>query len=332
MEKYLAVVNRSGSKLCVIEISSETLTCTNKYIVDKSEVGLLIQKVGGRPLNFGVENNVFKESAGNLDRLFFKDGIQPHIVIQEMSTKAGRIVGYRLLNPCNLNIVPMQKEVILKKQETTSVPLLQNGIIRGNAVSCFPNQPFPKFIIGTATKTAVKKPKLVSEEHLATPEKKEDILSKFTPEQRRELSKARSNNIDIRFMLNPELSTEQMRVLWVSKKKGVYSEYFAKPEYSVEVMKFYADRLLTQRVVKECSDLLARPRLSVTQLTELYLAICEGVDYSSFIDFSNAKDMYVKRLELRDKLWTPKESKASVFDAEFINSGVKLAEKLKNKR
>ena len=43
--------------------------------------------------------------------------------------------------------------------------------------------------------------------------------------------------------------------------------------------------------------------------------------------------MYVKRLELRDKLWTPIDTKASVFDAEFINYGVKLAEKLKsNKR
>lgn len=328
MEKYLAIVGKSGNMYCIIEISSDTLTCTNKYIVNEREIINIVQRTKGRPVNFGFSAGLFKESMGSLDRLTFKKGIQPHIVIQELSTKLGRIVGYRLLNPSTLAIMPMKKEDIIAKQATTDVPLLQNGIIRGNAVSCYPNQPFPKFIIGTVTKTAVKKPKVASEPKNSS--NNDDVLSKFSPEQRRELSKAKSNHLDIRFMLNPNLSPEQMRILWVSKKKGAYSEYFAKPEYSVEVMKFYADRLLTQRAVKECSDLLSRPKLDVSQLAELYLAICEGIDYSSFIDCSNSEDMYVKRIELRDEFWN-KEIKTSVFDSEFINSGVKLAEKLKKR-
>lgn len=134
---------------------------------------------------------------------------------------------------------------------------------------------------------------------------------------------AKKDNIDIRLIANPELSSEQMRVLWVSKKKGAYSEYFAKPEYSVDVMKFYADRLLTKKMVQECADLLSNPKYSVPQLTELYLAVCEGIDYTTFKDLP-ANSMYVERERLRSKLWS-----SEFGESDFVNDAIRVAEKLK---
>lgn len=323
MERYVAIVAKSDKMYVLVEINSDTLQVQNlgKGVYRDIEIPNAI--IGCRPVNFSIENGVPSDTMGNFSRLEIKDGVTPHIVIQELATSLGTIVGYRILNPYNKSIIALKKEDIIARQAKSSVPLLQNGIIRGNKISCYPNSPFPRFIIGTKTRTAVKKPKLPSEKQEEA-KQNNDLLSKFTPEQRRELSLAKKDGIDIRLIANPELSPEQMRALWVSKKKGAYSEYFASPKYSVEVMKFYADRLVTQQIVKECSDLLSRPSYGVDKLTELYLAVCEGIDYSSFIDETDAEAMYIKREKLRSNLWGTSHN-----SGDYINNAVKFAEKLK---
>ena len=323
MERYVAIVAKSNIMYVLVEINSDTLQVQSLGKGVYRDIEIPNAVVGCRPINFSIKNGVLSSTMGNFDRLDIKDGFTPHIVVQELATSVGTIVGYRLLNPCTKSIVALKKEDIIARQSKASVPLLQNGIIRGNKISCYPGSPFPRFIIGTKTRTAVKKPKLPSNDQKDA-KQNNDFLSKFTPEQRREIALAKKDGIDIRLIANPELSPEQMRVLWVSKKKGAYSEYFASPKYSVEVMKFYADRLVSQKIVRECSDLLARPEYTVDKLTELYLAVCEGIDYSSFIDEADAEAMYVQREKLRSKLW------GSLHDSgDYINNAVKFAEKLK---
>lgn len=275
-------------------------------------------------INFGIENGRLVERCGSFSRLEAKDGVQPQIVIQELATANGAIKGYRLLNPANGKILSLRKEDILARQEKCKVPLLQNGIIRGNKINCYPNSPFPRYTIGATPRNTLKKPSIGSK----VKETSNDFLSKFTPEQKKELASAKKEGIDLRLIANPNLSPEQMRVLWVAKKKGAYSEYFARPEYSVEVMKFYADRLVTVKTAKDCADLLAKPDYDVDKLTELYLAVCEGVDYSSFINASTAEEMYIQREKLRSAFW---DDVASLMDEDYINSGIKFAKKIKSK-
>lgn len=319
---YMAIVAKDNNLFTFVDIDSNSLTVVRRATV--TEPYIIPETRGKILLNFSIdENRRVAETQGSFDRLSVKDGTTPHIVVQELATSVGTIVGYRLLNPQTNMIFALKKEDIIKRQSSSSVPLLQNGIIRGNKINCYSHSKFPRFIIGTRTRTAVRRPKVVDEKKVQAA-KNNDFLSQFSPEQRRELSKAKSNDIDIRLIANPNLSSEQMRVLWISKKNGAYSEYFAKPEYSVDVMKFYADRLVTQQMVKECADLLARPSYSVDKLSELYLAVCEGIDYSSFLDADNAEEMYVQRERLREDLWG-----SSVSDSDYVNDAVKLAEKLK---
>lgn len=331
MEGFVAITNKSNEMYVLIFINSEGVQAIGKKIVREYDIPQAIK--GFTPINFSIQNGRVNESMGSIERIIPKDGVQPLVVIQELATSVGTIIGYRLLNPVSNNIVSRKKEDIIDRQAKSGIPILQNGIIRGNKVNCYPNSPFPRFIIGTKTRNSVKKPKLSSQtEQKSKPQQSakesNNLLDQFTPEQRKELSLAKRDGVDLRLIANPKLSPKQMRVLWVSKKKGAYSEYFARPEYSVEAMTFYADRLMTMNAVKECSDLLSRPEYDVPRLTELYLAVCEGIDYSSFIDDSSAEDMYVKREALRNKLWCS-ENKASISDSEYINSGVRLADKLK---
>lgn len=328
MERYVAIVSKSDNMYALVEINSDTLSVVRRVLVSGFDIANAV--VGCRPINFSVENGVLKESMGSLERLTVKNGVRPHIVVQELATSLGTIVGYRLLNPSSNSIVAMKKEDIIARQANSNVPLLQNGIIRGNKINCYSHSKFPRFVIGTKTRTASKKPKVASEAKVMDTNSnstgnKSNFLDKFTPEQRRELSMAKKDGVDVKILANPELSPEQMRVIWVSKKKGVYSEYFASPKYSVDVMKFYADKFVTMQVVKECSDLLARPDYDIERLSELYLAVCEGIDYSGFIDAKSAEEMYVQREKLRTQLWGTSES----IDTKFKDSGLKLVNKIK---
>lgn len=331
MEGFVAITSKSNEMYILIFINNEGLTAIGKKIVREYDLPQAIR--GYKPINFSIQNGRVVESMGSLERLQAKDGVQPLIVVQELATSVGTIVGYRLLDPVRYSIVAKQKKDIISLQAKSSIPTLQNGIIRGNKVNCYPNSAFSRFTIGARTRSAVKKPVLQAKEQVKQEAKESSkprgiSLDQFTPEQRKELSLAKHEGIDLRLIANPKLSPQQMRVLWVSKKKGAYSEYFARPEYSVEAMTFYADRLMTKNAVKECSDLLSKPSYDVPRLTELYLAVCEGVDYSSFLNDSSAEDMYVKRETLRNKLWC-NENKSKISDSEYINSGVRLADKLK---
>ena len=72
------------------------------------------------------------------------------------------------------------------------------------------------------------------------------------------------------------------------------SESFAKPYYSVDVMKFYADRLYTEQVVNSCKPMLSHPELGVDELSELYHCIILGVPYEDLVG-KNADEISLER-------------------------------------
>lgn len=326
MSNYIAIVGKQDDKYAVAIIDSNNYTVIDRRVVRSYEIQGISN--GCRPINFTINNGAVAETMGNLDRLKSKEGIQPHIVVEELATQSGRIVGYRLFNPVNNNIFSIKKEEILKRQENSAVPLLQNGIIRGNKINCYSHSNFPRFIIGTKTRTAAHKVKPIKSE--VSEDSKDKVIKSdnFSIDQKRELKMAKKEGIDIRFLLNPNLTPQQMRVLWVAKKKGAYSEYFAKPEYSVEVMKFYADRLMTKKMVSDCADLLNRTDYSLDKLVELYLAVCDGIDYSSFINADTAEEMFTERERLKEELW----GNSYVFSGDEVNKAVAFAKKLKNSK
>ncbi len=141
---------------------------------------------------------------------------------------------------------------------------------------------------------------------------------KLTDEQRQEVLLCKKNGIDPRLLKNSKLTPKQMRILWVSKKSGAFSEYFANPALSEDTMKFYADILKDKESVKECKQLLDHPELSTDELRELYYSLCEGVDIKDLIGLP-ADKILVKRQETLEHNrfnhdFSPKEIKQLNFD------------------
>lgn len=261
-------------------------------IIALSDLGTLTISHGYKPLNFSVDRNgQVKDDSGSFSR-FHKDGVA--IILAEIQNMSGRVLGYKLVSSLSGAVNNLKTDEIVKKEKALGRPFLQNGIVRNNTVNCFPLHKYPKILTDTRK---VKQPseKVQEKPRVEKPRVKNETLE-FTKEQIAEINKCRNKGVDSRFIENPKLSVEQMRVLWVSKSKGALSEYFARPDYSVDVMKFYADRLYSKKIVQECSLMMHKPNLSVAQLSELYLCVCDGVNYSDLCDLS-ASDIEVKRRE-----------------------------------
>lgn len=303
---YIAVVAKKDGKYKVARIDSTSLKVIDCNVVD--EPTLVRGSAQGIPVNYSVDKGTgkIKETMGSFSRLSDKT----FIVLQELSTKTGTIVGYRLLNPSNGSIIAKKKEDIVAYASKSDKPLLQNGIIRSGRVNCYPDSPFQKCIIGVKKKPAVRKPehirKVPEDVNKVNPESKPtsgaDLLSQFSKEQKKELALAKKNGVNLRIIANPKLTPEQMRVIWLAKKDGVYSEYFANPEMSVDCMKLYSAVLTSKRMVKECSLLLSKPELEYSCLYELYASLASGLDYTQWIglDASNIRE---KREIAEKTLW-----------------------------
>lgn len=316
--KYLVITdkNKQTKEYMVVGITSDDkgYHVTNKAVM-KSEAIVQINNLKEYNLvNFGVENGRVVECAGRLERLKAEKGVQPCIVLDMLVSETDVILGYCVYNPASGKIFPIKKENVLLQQSKVDVPILQNAIVKSNMVNCYPNKPFHKVVIGKRVTKQVEKvePKVDKREA-----EKEDT-NVFSKEQLAEIQRARKQRVGYQYLLNPKLSPEQMRVLWVAKSKGALSEYFAKPEYDVEVMKFYADRLIDEKIVRACTDLLSNTKYKVEQLVELYLAICNGVDYTPFMDL-DAENMYVQRKLAEQDFWGTEE----VNEQDIVNVAVR---------
>jgi hypothetical protein len=275
---YVAILSVDNIYANIILVDDNYNAASGVVTKTRDELVTLIKTNSLKPVNFSVDRTgALKEDAGSFKR-FEKTGVG--IVVAEIQNSYGRNLGYRLIQSTTGNLVNMKTDEIVAKEKALGRPFLQNGIVRNNTVNCYPLHSFP--VIKLQRESKVKAPQVEKSKPTKT-------KSPYTKEQISELNLCRGKGINTSFIENPELTPEQMRICWVAKSKGILSEYFARPEYSVEVMKFYADRLVSKVAVKECTLMLRNPELKVPELSELYLCICDGVDYSSVINDSADK-------------------------------------------
>lgn len=295
-------------------------TCTEDEVVNASK------SLGLKLLNFSIsKDNKIKEDSGSFTR-FDERGV--FVVLAEITNKAGKTLGYRVLESTTNTVVNKRTEELVKLEKSANRPVMQNGIVRNGSVSCYPLHQFPSIVIGDSIKKSKNKVKEVNKVKEETKpikkpssDKKEDS-SIFSPAQKSEITTCRSRGINSKFIENPELTPEQMRVLWVSKSKGALSEYFAKPEYSVDVMKFYADRLLNKKSVESCKELLNHQELTVPQLVELYMCIVSGVDYDDLLD-KDAYTISTERMMRENQLWeNPVPISKQALDDDILRKAV----------
>lgn len=308
------------------------------------EVSKFMRLQGGTQLvNFKITNNGIEESCGSFTRLADKNGVSPRVLLAEYVSEAGRILGYVVTDKAG-RISRVKREELLsvcQQAKKAGVPFVQNAIYRatdGTAMlAAYPGNDFYK--LTQKLKKKVAEPKVA--EHItkakAEPVKEEAPVVKpgkaepakkaseapakeapmknserYSEAQKKELIAAKKNGVDPLIVSNPKLSPEQMRIIWTAKKNNRSSEYFANPKFSVEQMQFFADRLVDKKIFMDCRGFI-NPKYSVEQLAELYLGVCDGIDYTQYANPElSAEDMYIKRTELT----------CSTYSGVLVGSGV----------
>lgn len=138
-------------------------------------------------------------------------------------------------------------------------------------------------------------------------DKKIQKKDKYTTEQIREILSCRKKGISSKFIENPKLEPNQMRILWMAKSKGMFMNQVAKPEYSEDALREYADLLYSKIQVSICKPLIARPELSGPEIRALYEALLNKMDIEPLVGLP-VKEIYdeiqAKKFEFWDKPFT----------------------------
>lgn len=277
---FIAVTSYSKDRYGYAVITDDFRLANSGVATGDAELLMLVQS-GLSPINFSVQNGKVLQDCGSFDRLESNEGVA--VVLAEIRSKTGILLGYCLLSCSSFGIANMRRVDVIKKSENRRTPFIQNAILRNNTINCYPHKKFNVITVQTNSgskpvSAPVERPKMVS----VAPSVRRELDS----DQKLELARCSQRGIDPSFINDPNLNKEQMRVLWVSKSKGALAEYFNNPKLSSDVMKFYADRIYSKKLAKECELMLQHPELSTDQLAELYLCISDGVDYSDLLDKS----------------------------------------------
>lgn len=289
---------------------------------------VLYVRNGDKPVNFSVDRlGRVEDDCGSFSR-FNNQGSA--VVIAEIQSQSRRTVGYRLLNCSTNSMVNMRVDDILKRVQMQEKPLLQNGIVRNNAVCCYPMKKFPVMRISAKVGMSIsgkqgKKPDIKP----SVPKQSQPAQVAVKPLndlQTRELDAAKKHGVKLtKPLMNPDLQADQMRILWVSKKNGALSEYFADPRLSVDSMKFYADRIHSKSSAEKCAPLLERPDLPTDKLSELYLCLNDGLEIDDLMDRST-QDIYAAREAATRAYW----GDSKYFDdPDYYSKALSAAMKLK---
>ena len=265
-----------------------------------------IRKADARPLNYGVENGKIVQDWGSLDRIRAKNSI---VILAELLKEDDSVLGYRCLNisPACADIVNLKAQDIVVREKKLGRPYAQNGIVRNGVVNNYPHKEYLKVSLVKTKEEVESKANRISKADV--PQK----TSKYTPEQIKVLKMCKRECGGIyTFIKNPELSPEQMYVLYKKRVKGALSVYFANPEIPAEVMKYYGDRLTDKKKVKAYNAMIKHPTLTLEQVKALATGINKGIDYrpvckpeltaNDMIDYINGKDI---------KLWYSNITKLS---------------------
>lgn len=294
----------------VVLLTSEYKSSKYSGVREDALLKLLSSSKKLRMLNFDVQGGRVIDSCGKFSRLQDKNGVSPKIVVADIVTSSGRTTGYMVLDKTG-GVYRYSKEDMLSlcsQAKARGISFIQNGIFRPNdeqaCIASYPNKPFIRIVLNKATKKKAKAE--VSKTYVDKKRNQENLKepsSKYTLAQMKELTLAKENGVDPLLIGNPKLTPQQMHILWVAKRNGVASEYFAHPKFSVDAMRFFADRIVNKKVFMECRQIM-KPEYDVQQLTELYLGVYSGIDYMSYADPSlGSEQMYIKRLELESKMW-----------------------------
>lgn len=138
-------VDKQSKALHTVCVDSDTYrVCIDYGWIPESSLVQFLHSAGAnaKPLNFSVGNNyTIVQDCGAFTRFSPKGSA---IVLAEIHDKRHKAIGYLLLSCANNATAELTAAEIVQRE--AAMPdgehFLQNGIVRGNAISCYPNKPF----------------------------------------------------------------------------------------------------------------------------------------------------------------------------------------------
>ena len=321
---YAVVFNyNETNKVCNVAVVTPEpdLALAGVDMVGYDNLGVYCASHKLTPINFDIERDGSVNEYCSFDR--FK-GKSFAVVLGELVSKdTDKTMGYRLITPQGA-IVNKHTEELINLHKSKGF-VLQNGMFAADFIRCYKFHKFPRVIIGNKTKAKVSPVRHAPIKATSGNAMQVKPKLNFTPEQLKELERAKHKGITDSFLYNTALTPEQMRVLWVAKDKGALSEYFARPDYSVDVMKWYADRIVTPYSAKIRGYMLANPKLTTAHLDELDDCLANGVEFSDLCDDKlSLSSVQVKRAQRMEKLWS---SGTEVDSNGIVNNAVNYMSK-----
>ena len=330
MTNYVVITNydEGTNTAAGVVVTGDTYMVSNAFPM-MSVVDLCKWSVGSGlvPLNFDInQHGQIEWNCGAKTRL--TSGAV--IILAEIRNSSKRTLGYRLLDIQTRAVGNMRTKDIVARANQTKTQYLQNCIVINGSVYCYPEHKFLYMIVDERVKKSerIQKPKpqvKAAEKPVQHVKQTEKVMTPddFSKAQLSELEKAKKEIGDISVIYDPRFTPQQMRVLWVAKKKGACVEAFAVPEMSVDAMKFYADRLVDLGTANECTMLLHKPELEVNQLQELFLCIIEGVPFDDLLDLSE-DEIRVERYKRSSVFWNASPVNAYEIEENAINYAMRL--------
>ena len=298
----VAIINSTKSQNTIIydvvTLDENSFNITGRS--NMSEPDLINALMSGDyfPVNFSVDaSRKIVQNQGSFDRLKKSVGVVVGIIKSPGNKTAYMIVGSNA-NQCFM--MTMDDVIQLQTRNNLEYPV-QNMMLRNGVLSTYPDSQIPtialkrqRTIHHVQPNYKVKKDgeklekKYANTETASIPEPKTKPnidKSLFSKEQLREIKIAEHESPGISYLINdPSLSPKQMRIIWSAKRNGIKSECFANNAYSVNAMKFYADRLYSDTQVERYKPALSNPSLTLKQLMKIDEFIDKGYDYSKVMD------------------------------------------------
>lgn len=298
---YVAILGVSGDNCCVACLNSAFDCVSVRKDLTKQDVVKMCSGSGGSaiPLNFGVANGKIAEDWGTFSR--FKEGAKC-VIAAEIAAPKGAVIGYRVISCVNGGVYNLKVQDLISKASEQKTPFIQNGIIRNGFVYNYPNKKYARIPVGFENTTKKAEPlysKVVRQDQA---EKQSKGYKPLSTEQKDEIALCKKHGVNPKLIANPDLSKDQMRVIWRAKENGAYAEAFNNPKMSTDVMKLYADYIVSKDIADEYSDLLEHPELSADEVAELCFCKAEGMDCKDLIGKSPVEIM-IKREEATRDYW-----------------------------
>lgn len=262
--------------------------------------------------NVELRENKLVGTQGSLDRFIskvttVKNQPKPKTVLAEIQDEAGVKRGYILVDyNGKVAKVPLRDIAnICEKVKEPDVPfsnmMVKGKDSKGNVIlASYPNCSLPIEKIESAANKHTIQEKAVQNSTTVT--------DKFTAEQKKVLSAAKQEGVNLRYIANPELSVAQMKALIAAAKAKVPYTLFALPSYNAKVMQYLTLEAKSGIDIRK----LLNPAYTLEQLTELSAGLAYGVNINSFADPKiPASEMAELCLRLRNTLWSTSQAHSS---------------------